>query len=493
MEIHELKTTNTIYDKFISEWLFFGLAFKAGRPFINGVLFKHPSETADNYTNRLAEAFNFPYCKNIVTIYNYFVTEKTAIREIASEIMENEKWKAFNSNVDLYGTNFDSFINEAQKLSGAYGTVGILIDYPSGEYTKDDIKARPYLSLYTPNNILDWTYERNDATGIPELIYLKIKEGDNIYLIWTKTEWKKYRVIKTELKETTYPNRPERGKARQRQVVEKIGSGKNRLGEIPFVFLQNIRDPEYPYLGISDITDASYVNGAIVRTLSMGSETMKLAGFPMLLYPRQSENIFLEDAPTAEETLIVSEDTVLQFDPDAKDGRPSWLESPVEPTIKAILAWMDRLTEEMYRAADLGGLHQNRDKAQTKSGTYLKYQFQQTNSVLSKKADTLTEAEKQINKFFCLWEGIDYDEDKFKISRIKEFSVDTLQIEIDNMIKSMQNVMSDHFKTKTQVKLAKQTYPDLTESDIATIREEIETNLKERKENVPEKGEQINE
>lgn len=457
LSIADLEETGTIYDLNITNWLFYGKAFSAGTPFIEEVLTQHPSETDDNYEVRLSEAFNFPYCQNIVSIYNYFLTEKPAIREIESKILDRPDWTMFSENCDYYGTNFNSFLNDTQKLAGIYGVAGVLIDMPPGEFTEDD-DVYPYLSAYTPNNILDWEFERDFTSRRPVLTYLKLKESDRVYLVWRKTYWQRYK-LDSEL-----------------GSIEEYGWGENRLGEIPFVFIPNIRHAQYPYLGVSDITDASLVNGSIIRTLSMGSEVMKLAGFPMLLYPYESENHMLEDSSESEE-ITVSESSVMQFDPELANSRPSWLESPVEPSINAILAWMDRLTEEMYRACNLAGLHQNRDKAQTKSAVYLRYQFQQTNSVLSKKADALTEAEKQIYYFWGRWQDVDDILDYINISRIKEFSIDALQIELQNMISSMDAVMSNHFKNKIQRRIAKHVYPDLTDSDLDQMKNEIDEGL----------------
>ncbi len=469
MNIAELKRTGTIHNLFSSEWSFYGKAFKAGRPFIAETLFKHPSETDDNYKIRLKEAFNFPYCKNIVSIYNYFLTEKPAIREIDKTISDRPDWKKFNKNCDFYGSDFDAFLNESQKLAGAYGVVGVLIDYPFGTFAKDDDLARPYLSLYTPNNILDWRYERDFISGRPKLTYLKLRDGDRTYLIWTPDEWVKYRL-----------------NANLTIIEDELG-GENRLGEIPFVFLPNIKNTEYPYLGNSDIEDASYVNGAIIRTLSMGSEVMKLAGFPVLLYPYQQENQFLEEND-AEDEIVISEDTVLQFDPDTRNGKPSWLESPVEASIDSVLKWIDRLTEEMYRSCNLAGLHQNRDKAQTKSATYLRYQFNETNAVLSKKAASMVEAERLIYYFFAKWRDIETDEmeEKVTVHRVEEFSVEALETELENMIKSIGTVLSNTFKAKMQTRMAKRTYPDLTATEMDAIKAEITENL-EKEEKAKEK------
>ncbi len=457
LTVEELKKTGAIHNKFLENWLFFGKAFKAGKTFIDEVLIKNERESPENFKSRIAEAFNFPYCQNIVSIYNFFLTEKKAIREVKPEVLERDDWIEFMKNCDLYGTNFDAFLNNAQKLAGAYGVSGVLIDMPPGEHKETD-NVYAYLSSYAPINILDWAYERDFKTRKPRLTYLKLRESAKVYLIWTPTHWQRYEVSD----DGTGPK------------ITNWQIGENRLGKIPFVFLPNVKSDEYHYLGNSDIEDASLVNAAITRTLSMGNEVMKLAGFPMLLYPYGDEQRVMEEEESGgTEEVRVGADAVLQFDPDAKDGKPAWLESPVEATIVAILMWIDRLTEEMYRAVNLSGLHNNRDKAQTKSEVALRYQFQQTNSVLTKKAEALTEAEINIYRFWAMWQGIDGIEDLITVSRIKTFSVDGLQIELKNMIESMGAVMSDHFKTKMMKKIAKHTFPDLSETDLRTMEDEI--------------------
>ncbi len=468
MNVGELKKTGSLYDHFIDEWLFFGKAFRAGKAFIEEALIQHPSESDPNFALRKAEAFNFPYAQNIVTIYNHFLTDKPAIREVHPSISSRDDWRKFQRNCDLFETTFESFLNDSQKLAGAYGVIGLLVDFPSGKFVKGD-QVAPYLSMYTPNNILDWTFERDMLTGVPRMTYLKLKESSNYYLIWYPDRWEKYKLSSSG------------------NDIEETITGENPLGEIPFIFFPNIKDSVTPYLGVSDIADASYVNAAIIRAFSMGNEALKMAGFPIMRYPYQTDQRWNDDEEeSTQDELVISEKSVLQFDPEAKNGKPDWLESKVRPSIEAVLMWVDRLTEEAYRAANLSGLHESRAKAQAKSGVYLRYQFQQSNSVLSKKADTLIEAEKKIMRFWNMWCEAVKDPDDFndmvKISRIKEFSIDSLQIELQNMIDSMMNVASDTFKRKMQVRISKYTYPDLTESDIKKISGEIEEELKQEKE-----------
>jgi len=101
--------------------------------------------------------------------------------------------KMFLKDADLYGTNFDVFLNEAQKMAAIYGAVGVLIDKPNStsEVLKDDIEqgVYPYCALFTLPNILDWKHERHPVTNRPTLTYLKLLDFDNRYLLWWQDKW----------------------------------------------------------------------------------------------------------------------------------------------------------------------------------------------------------------------------------------------------------------------------------------------------------------
>ncbi|HMB31968.1 MAG TPA: phage portal protein [Desulfohalobiaceae bacterium] len=456
---HDLEKTSDLYQVFISDWLKAGLAYRSGQAFINSVLFQYPAETDDNYTRRKQEAFSFGYSRAVVHIYNFFLTEKSAILEVDDEIVDREDWQSFQSDCDLWGSPFEEWIEDKQKLTGVYGGIGILVDQYTGEFAEDE--ARPYLSAYTPNNILDWRYERDLSSGKPELTYLKLRESSKVYILWTKTQWAKY-----QLSEET-------------GEISEVVSGENRLGEIPFVWFKNISSETVPYLGTSDITDVVKIDGAIIRAFSMGSESLKFAGFPILSIPMEKDDGLADDS---DEEIIISESSVLEHDPEAGSAaKASWIKTEVGESIDAVLNFTDRITEEMFRCLHLSALHNNRDKAQSKSGTNLRYAFQVLNTVLIKKSKNLNKAEKEIYKFFGMWQEIENIDQKIQVSRISDFSIDEMAAEITNMISSIETVVSEHFQIKQQLKLAKYTNQSLSEKDLSIMKKEITANIERTK------------
>jgi hypothetical protein len=140
----------------------------------------------------------------------------------------------------------------------------------------------------------------------------------------------------------------------------------------------------------------------------------------------------------------------------------------------AILAWIDRKVQEIYRVTHLTGVQGQRTSSQVTSGVSLRYQYQQMTSVLNKKSENITEAEFAIIRFWLMWQIKTELFAEIEIVRSTEYSIDDLSIELENMILSMKNVASDHFRVRTQQRIASKNLPEMTDDDRMTINEEIE-------------------
>ncbi len=86
----------------------------------------------------------------------------------------------------------------------------------------------------------------------------------------------------------------------------------------------------------------------------------------------------------------------------------------------------------------------------------------------------MTEAERQIYQLWGKWQGIDDISELVTVNRIKKFSVDALQVELKSMIDSANSVMSNYFKNKMQRKIARHTFPELSNADLEIIKKEID-------------------
>jgi hypothetical protein len=370
---------------------------------------------------------------------------------------------AFEKDADQQGTNYNLLLNNAQKLASVTGAVGILVnkftpkavDLLTEEY---EIKhgVYPFVTFYTQPNILDWQFEKDPESGRSKLIYLKLRESDGQYMLFYEDRW--------ELWELRGP---------KGGGVNKVDSGSLEIDEIPFFWLVNIERLGKPGIGRSDLSGISDIIASITRNLSYGEEIIKYAGFPMMRKPMRTEE---EVEKGGNQPDVVGVRGVLEFNPEfGKDGKPDWLESEVMEPIQAVLDWIDRKADEIYRVKHLSGVHgQRKSNNEVASGLALRYEFQQLNAVLKQKATFLCEGDLNIIRLFLKWQD---KEDLFadvKTSRSNEFSVEDLSIALDNIFTAIEKSISTEFKRNLEKKAVRLTLPEATEKTIREIYTEID-------------------
>jgi hypothetical protein len=251
-----------------------------------------------------------------------------------------------------------------------------------------------------------------------------------------------------------------------------VSSGEMPIDEIPFMWLQNLERLGVKNIGKSDLKGISEIIASIIRNLSCGEEIIKYAGFPMMRKPMQTE----EEAAKANTNDIVGHRAVIEFDPQlGKDGKPDWLESAVKEPIEAILDWIDRKGDEIYRIKHLSGVHgQRRSNNEVASGLALRYEFQQLNAVLKEKCAYLIETDLNIIRLWLKWQGkLDLFND-VKVSRSDEYAVEDLAIALDNIFTSVEKAHSLTLRKELERKAARLLLPETNEETMRNIDGEIE-------------------
>lgn len=456
----ELKKKHALYSSFIAEWEFFGKVYDGGKSLIDVSLERNTRESWANFAVRVKEAFPMNYAGAIVDLFNFYLFEKSSNREIG-KIANLDQWQLFEKDSDLEGTDFNKFMVDSQKLASVYGYVGIVVNKGGkGEIASvaDEIKqgVYPYCVRYTPDNILDWKWEKNPISHRRRLAYLKLKEANDRYVLWYPEGWQIWEYDET----------------RQAAPVC-LDAGENVLGVIPFVIMRNITHLKYAEIGISDIKEIAYIVTSIVRNMSSGEEIIKYAGFPMFRRPKEIDT---DDDSDDSTEAVIGLTAVQEFDPEmGEKGKPDWMPTEILEPVDAILKWTDRKTDEIYRLAHLSGVHgQRKSNNEVASGLALRYEYQQLNSVMIQKSANCNEAEMNIIKLWALWQK--FGDETIQITRSKNFSIDDLAIDLDNTLKSMDNVLSRSFRVKVQKKIVKATLPDLSDKDSDEISTEIESN-----------------
>ena len=461
MKIEELNEKHPLYEDNIEDWALYDLVYKSGRKLIEYSLYRHPRESQENHDARVRDGYVFNFGKSIVDLFNFYLCEKDAIRVLQG--LENDPlWKMFEKDADLKGTNYNVLIDEAQKIASTLGSIGILVNKPPGGKTVSQDIAKgvyPYYALYSLMNIYDWEWKKDPATHRNHLYRLKLREANGDWLLWWPDKW--------EIWSTDQP--PHRPYLKD--------AGENPLGEIPFVWMPNLKDLEHPEIGSSDLVDIAFIVTSIAQNLSCGEEMMKLAGFPIRRQPME------RDDDTDDSGEIPSGPRgVEEFDPTlGEGGKPDWMPTEVYEPIRAILEWVDRKADEIYRIAHMSGVHgQRKSNNEVASGLAVRYEFSQLNSVLIGKSINQNEAELQLLRLWLKWQNKEDIFKRIEIYRTQEFSIDELSIAIDNTLRAFRNVLSRTFRIRVQQKIAKETLPDLPEEDRKTINDEIEENTPEK-------------
>lgn len=452
MDKTALQRTHPEYDAHINDWNLYSLAYTGGRQFIEYALDQIERETTDNYNDRIKEGVCLNFSKAIADLFNFYLTEKAAIRELGL-LEADRQWQMFMRDADFHGTDFDTFMIESSRLSAINGSLGILVTKPDvgAQNISEEIANNiyPYCCAYTLQHILDWRFGKNSANGRPQLQYIKLREDDNRYLIWDLDHWELWSVGEKD------------------QVILE-DEGINPLDEIPFLWFPSTRNLVSPYLGQSDIAEISRIQLSLTRNISCGEEIIKWSGFPMMRKPMLAEG---ED----EKEDVVGNTAIQEFNPEfGEAGKPDWMPTEVLEPISSILSWIDRKIDETYRIAHLSGVHgQRKSNNEVASGLALRYEFQQLYSVLSKKAESLVETEYNIIRLWLKWQKKSDWFENIKIKRSKLFSVDDLAISLDNQIRTIEAVPSQTFKRLAQQHMVKQMLPDIGDAEMKQIEAEL--------------------
>ena len=446
MTREELLKTHPQYAEFIDEWRFYISAYFGGKMYRDGnYLLQHPFESSTNYRRRKQTSYYYNYCGPVVDIFVSHLFRKEAVRDFGS-LSSDPLFDAFWWDADLDGNTFRHFMREAQRLASIYGRVSVIVDKPqalaSNRAEAEALGIRPYISLVTPENLVDWSYVRLPSSGRFVLDSVKIKEAEDQYRIWTREGWEMWQLA---------------GKGGDVRLVE---SGWHGLGEVPLVNLYN-KQSGIKMAGISDIQDIADINRNIYYLCSDAREIIENTAFPMLAMPYSRGG---------EEEREIGPHNIIQFDPAETNSKPYWLEAP-HSSLSEIREWVRQDISEIYRIAKLGGVKSAEDSMSARSGAALEMEFQQLYSTLSEKADNIEQAEARILDLWARWEGKSFDG---LIEYPDDFSVRDIDRDLKNAIDAQSaRISSATFKKELQKKIATAVLPKLDESVRAKIFDEI--------------------
>jgi hypothetical protein len=469
LTIGELKQTHKLYDENISEWKFLMSAYEGTKSLIkNGYLLRNERESAANYARRKKEASGFDYTRSIVDLFNFYLFKKS-VKRVLGALEDDPAWKLFNADCNLYGDGLDDFLTEEGRYSSIQGHVGFMVDKPNKEFESRqeelDANVYPYFVSYHPGAILDWHYDR-DENNRPFLAYMKLKDDDGKYRLWWVDKWEMWeepaveKPINTPVVSTT-PN----------TKAVKVKQGVNPLGKIPWVWLINIKSKSRP-IGMSDVHEVARLDVSILSNISQGEEVIGYGAFPMLRKPSKESRPDGGISDVGEDNVSVQ--SIMEFDKEHPESKPDWLPAAVKEPIDAILSWVERKVEEIYRVVNAGGMAATEISTQAKSGAALKSEFQLLNSSLVRKAKNLEKAEKDGIKFWLGWQGQEDLYKKVSIERERTYDVEDLASDLENVLTASIIVKSKKFNDRMQKNVVRQMMPAAEDEEISEIDLEID-------------------
>ena len=370
------------YKYYINRWHFLGDSFNGGYDFFAGrYLEPYYYESKDDYEKRLRQIALDNHVKSVVGIYNSFLFRKDIKREFGS--IENDSGLVpFLQDADLDGRSFQAFIREMSAYTMVYGNVWIIVDKPNTDANTraDELSQgiRPYVSMFTPDNVLDWQYERQ-RNGLYELTYLKVKEE----VVQNKQYIREY--TKEEINVYLIDGDDKTG-----SLFETIP---NTLGKIPAVCVyaqrSNIRG-----VGVSSIGDIADVQRELYEFNSEIEQIIRLTNHPSLV-----KEVGVQASAGA--------GSIIEIPQGSDSGNKPYLLQPNGASIESVLSAIQRKVDSIDRMASLGGIRSI--ESRRLSGVGLQTEFQMLNAKISDFAMNLEHAEEQIWRIWAQYQGNAWD------------------------------------------------------------------------------------
>ena len=382
-ERDEVLDTHIDYKENVNLWEYYIRSFNGGYDYMVGqYLNRYNLELDNEFNQRLANTPCDNHCKNIIQIYSSFLFRVKPSRDFGA-MADEPSLESFLKDTDLDGNSFDSVIKQAQNYASIYGHCFMILDKPKvvtntrAEELQQDI--RPYLSIITPENVLDWNFKR-ELNGKYTLDYLKIREevdrnGGTYMRLWYLD-----RVDTVYMKDD-----------RTEPVV--IDTADNLIGKIPAVILYNAKSHKRG-IGQSDLVDIADLQKSIYNELSEIEQLIRLTNHPSLV-------------KTPGVNASAGAGAIIEMPEEMEPNLKPYLLQPSGQNLQAIMDSITKKVDAINRIAHTGAVRTT--KQQVSSGIALQTEFEMLNARLSEKADNLQIAEEQLFRLYALYQNATFD------------------------------------------------------------------------------------
>ena len=378
----QAQETHKDYSETINNWEYYIRSYNGGYDYMIGqYLNRYNLELDNEFNQRLANTPCDNHCKNIIQIYSSFLFRVRPSRDFGS-MQDEASLQNFLKDADLEGNNLNAVIKQAQNYASIYGQCFMILDKPNIQTNTAaeelDQNIRPYLSIVTSENVLDWNYVRQ-PNGKYELDYLKIREevdrqGGTYMRVW-------------------YLDRIDTVYMPEREEPKLVDSVPNTLGKIPAVILYNSKSHKRG-IGQSDLTDIADLQKSIYNEYSEMEQLIRLTNHPSLV-------------KTPSVNASAGAGAVIEMPDELEPNLKPYLLQPSGSSLQSIMDSINNKVESINRIAHTGAIRTT--KTGISSGVALQTEFELLNARLSEKADNLQLAEEQLFKLYAMFQKVTFD------------------------------------------------------------------------------------
>ena len=370
------------YQETVNNWEYYIRSYNGGYDYMIGqYLNRYNLELDNEFNQRLANTPCDNHCKNVIQIYSSFLFRVKPSRNFGS-LAEEQSLENFLKDADLEGNSLSNVVKQAQNYASIYGHCFMILDKPNiqtstrAEELQQDI--RPYVSIVTPENVLDWNFERQ-PNGKYELNYLKIREevdrdGGTYMRIW-------------------YPDKIDTLYMPDREEPRIIDTVDNQIGKIPAVILYNSKSHKRG-IGQSDLTDIADLQKSIYNEYSEMEQLIRLTNHPSLV-------------KTPSVNASAGAGAVIEMPDELEPNLKPYLLQPSGSSLTSIMDSIESKVNSINRIAHIGAVRTT--KTNISSGVALQTEFELLNARLSEKADNLEIAEEQLFRLYSMFQDTPFD------------------------------------------------------------------------------------
>ena len=422
---------------------------------VSGNLFMHPKEREQDYQDRLQMSYYYNFCSPIIDIYTDHLFKQpinSRWGNIEADIMERSE------NIDNKQGSIEEFRKELADLTQLYGHVFVITDSPAyagNIISKADIldnNLLPYFTLHHPQNVINWAL---DEFGSPYWVLIREFLDLNIdplafnknrcegvqYRLLTRQEWILYDADYNE-----------------------ISRGAHALGIVPITCVFDKQSKKVRnFLGISSIADIAFIARDVYNSCSELKQILRDQTFAFLA---------LQGNSTDYDELSVGTSKGLLYP--VGSAAPLYV-SPPAANSETYFKHIDRQVAKMFQLAKLegGSVQAPEQSAVQQSGVSKAWDFNQTNSALSKKAGNLEDGEMKLWGMFARWIDKKFDG---SIEYPHEFSIQSLNADIDEAEKMARLSLGAEFDKEIKTAIMKKKFPRMNDEDMKSMVDDMASN-----------------